>query len=176
MPNNALTVHNHTIDPESGMLESKAYAYAFDVKRKEQFLGRFYDNGLSIYDTCEELSISHHTINHHYKIDPVFRQRLDEIRERYTDKLEGVSRRNALLDKNYVERFFQLKALLPTKYADLKPTGEQQITININGDLLVDMKRRSELIDTKIIQEAELLRGESAKINHCDNAATNNNS
>lgn len=157
------TVPNHTIDPVTGFTESLAYASAFTGERKQAFLKRFYENGLALYDTCDELSLSHHTVNTAYKTDPVFREKFDECRARYTDSLEGTSRRNARDPKFYVERIFQLRSLKPEMYADQKSSNSPQITINVEGNILIDAKNRNEMIDAKIIQEAELVRKESEK-------------
>lgn len=146
---------NHTIDPETGFLESNAYASAFDAARKQQFLEVFQSNGLGLYRTCSKLGISHHTINKHYHNDPVFKKAYDEALERYSDELEATSRENALNPRSVIERIFQLKALRPDKYADQRQVGNVVVNISVDENLLKSIKARSEVIDIEpVAQEA----------------------
>ena len=97
------------------------------------------------------MGLSHDTINRHYRLDPVFKEAMDDLRRRYLDELERVSRTNALEPKMVIERIFQLKSLLPEKYADQKGSGSTQITVNIDGKLLETMKKRDEIIEAQVI-------------------------
>lgn len=155
-------VPNHTTDPTTGFIESNAYVSAFDASRKAQFLQLFKANGLGLYKTCRQLGLSCSTIHHHYKIDPVFKDLVDQLREEYTDELEATSRSNALNPKSVIERIFQLKALLPNKYGDQKSQGPMQITLNIDGKLLEMVKKRDEILETQVITSALDLARESS--------------
>lgn len=138
---------NRTIDTETGLLESKAYPMSFDADRKKQFLEVFKSSGLGLYRTCAKLGLSHHTVNKHYQIDPVFKQLYDEAMQEYTDELEATSRENALNPRSVIERIFQLKALRPEKYADRRDSSNINVSINIDQSMLEQIKRRQEVID-----------------------------
>lgn len=144
----------HNINPETGMIETTGnYACAFDSEKKKAFLELYKKNGLAFYRTCKELSVGHSTINHHYEIDPQFKLEFDQAEKEYADELLTVSRRNALEPKMVIERIFHLKSLFPGKYSDgQKPQGNQ-ITINVNGDLLIDAKKRIESMTRQLDQD-----------------------
>ena len=144
-------VPNHTIDPVTGYIESLGYAHAFDAVKKDEFLEVYRRNGLALYRTCRELSLSPSSIHKHYKIDPVFKEKFDQVEREYTDELEGVSRRNALEPRMVIERIFQLKALRPEKYADVKSLGPTQIVINVDGNTLTQIKKREEIVDAEVV-------------------------
>lgn len=137
---------NHTVDPTTGFLESKAYISAFDADRKTAFIRLFVGNGLSLYETCEQMGLSFHTVNKHYQIDATFKAKVDEAKAEYADKLDGVSKRNAMNPKSVIERIFQLKSLFPDKYADYKSIGSTTINVNV-GALSDEVGKRSETID-----------------------------
>lgn len=142
---------NHVIDPSTGFLESKAYASAFDANMKVIFFERLRANGLKLYSTAKELGISVHTINKHYQQDEQFKKVYDQLEREYADELEGVSRINALNPKSVIERIFQLKALLPQKYADQKSSGGTNITINVDSQLLSKVADRQSIIEAEEI-------------------------
>lgn len=140
---------NHVINPQSGYLENPAYAYDFDTERKKTFLKRFLENGLRLYRTSDELGISYHTINKHYDIDAKFRADYDEVVARYTDELEGVSRTNALNPKSVIERIFQLKSLLPEKYAEQRNDTKNVVNLHIDFSMLDAARNRAKIVDTE---------------------------
>jgi hypothetical protein len=152
-------IPNRTTDPDTGFLESNAYIQAFDAERKQIFLQRMKQNSLALYRTCKELGLSHHTVNKHYREDSAFKAAYDELQREYADELEGVSRQNAMNPKSVIERIFQLKALLPSKYADQKSVGQPQITINIDEKVLAEARARQKVIDAEIVEDQG---GESA--------------
>lgn len=154
-------VPNHTIDPDTGFLESNGYACAFDAERKTQFLKVFKENGLGLYRTCRALGIGHHTINKHYKNDQVFREAYDQVLQEYADELESVSRLNALNPKSVIERIFQLKSLFPSKYADQRTQSPTQITINVDGKMIEMMKKRDEIIEADVITSSQITDGKT---------------
>lgn len=145
------SIHNHTVDPKTGFLESSGYVYAFDADKKSQFLARYRSNGLAIYQTCKEFGISHHTINKHYQIDKIFKAEMDHVEREYVDQLEAVSRTNALNPKAVLERIFQLRSLLPAKYADQKSNSCPSVVINFDGKFIEEMKRRENIIEAQIV-------------------------
>lgn len=151
------TIPNHTIDPNTGFLESNAYASAFDAHRKEEFLRVYKANSLGLYRTCQQLGISHHTIHLHCKIDPAFKEAMRQVETEWGNDLESRSRSVAMTrDSATLERMFHLRALFPDKYArELKGNGDSQVNFHINGDVLVSLKKKTETLDTTIVQEVE---------------------
>lgn len=145
--------HNHIINPATGYLENPAYSYDFDTEKKKAFLGVFYNNGLRLYRTADELGISHHTINKHYDIDAKFREDYDEVVARYTDELEGVSRTNALNPRSVIERIFQLKCLKPEKYAEQRNSGQTVVNLTLDLALINEAKKRAQTIDAEVVEE-----------------------
>lgn len=144
---------NHTIDPETGFLESKWSIAAFDAARKQKFLEVYRNNGLGLYRTAEALGLSVHTVNKHYQIDPVFKAAYDEAKTYYADELEAVSRTNAMNPKSVIERIFQLKALLPERYADQKNSGNIQVNITVDSSLLENISKRQAVLEAEEIKE-----------------------
>jgi hypothetical protein len=157
-------IPNHTIDPATGFLESKAYAYAFDAPQKLAFLQRFEANCLALYDTCAELGISHHTINKHRQIDSQFNDQYQEVRRRYLDKLQAVGRKNALNPKSVIERIWVQKSNADVpgfeRYADQKTSGGVNVQINLDPKLVEAIKKRETVIDAEIVDNQQ---SESAK-------------
>ncbi len=148
MPNNPDRVPNHTVDPTTGFLESKAYAHAFNAQRKQRFLDVYKENGLGLYRTCKILGLSHSTVNSACKHDPVFKEAFEQAMTEYADDLEAVSRHNALNPKSVIERIFQLKSLFPSKYADQRNVGgSTNIQINFDGKAMTVMNSREEVIN-----------------------------
>lgn len=141
------------VNPETGFLENLSIATAFNSDRKVQFLRLYKANSLAVYETCDMMGLSHHTLNTHYKADPVFKQAVDDLRERYTDELEAVSRRNALEPKMVIERIFQLKSLKPQTYADQKLISGPNIVFNIDARLLSKELDRVKAIDAQVVYE-----------------------
>lgn len=140
-------VSNHQIDPETGFLQSTAYPYAFDGQKKTLFLELCRENGMSIYKTCEMMSMDRQTFNKAYHADSVFKQAFDELERKYIDELEAVSRTNALNPKSVVERIFQLNALRPEKYRPQNYRAETNVTINVDADLLKAVVERDRVLD-----------------------------
>lgn len=147
---------NHVINPETGFLENPAFLNDFDSARKQAFLDLYLDSGLSLYDTCAQLSLSYHTVNKHYQRDPKFKQLMDQKRDEYASRLDGVSKRNAMNPKSVIERIFQLKSLFPEKYADQKNQGKIEVTINVDSQLVSAMKKREEVLEAEQISPDQL--------------------
>lgn len=167
-------IPNHSIDPNTGFLESNAYIQAFDAKKKQVFLQLFRENGLKFWRTCAELGVKGDTVHHHYNIDPAFKQALDQVKTEYFDELEGVSRTNALNPRSVIERIFQLKARFPEKYGDGKRESGMQITLNIDGKLLEMVKKRDEVIEAQIITSTHDLARESTTLSDSNTDLSNN--
>lgn len=139
--------HNHVINPETGFLENPAYISGFNSARKLQFLEVLKNNGLGLYRTCKAIGVKYDTVNKHYKIDPVFKQAYDQAMTEYIDELEATSRVNALNPKSVIERIFQLKCLLPEKYGQENRPTSINVAINLDGNMLNLMQKRTETID-----------------------------
>jgi len=145
--------HNHIINPETGFLENPAYSNDFDSEKKKTFLDVFLNNGMGLYRTCRKLGMSCSTVHKHYQLDPVFREKFDEVRREYGDELEATSRVNALNPRSVIERIFQLKAIFPEKYGDSRTSNALNITINIDDKTLEMAKKRDQILDVEEIPQ-----------------------
>lgn len=136
---------HHNINPDTGMVETSGnFMSPFDSDRKLQFLELYKQNGIRLRRACRSMGLSESTVSHHLKIDPVFKEQFDAVERDYIEDLEATSRDNALNPKQVIERIFQLKCLLPLKYGQSEKTQQGNVTINVNGDLLIDAKKRIE--------------------------------
>ena len=158
MPHTGLIPDPHTIDPETGFVESKAFlAYAFDSDRKQAFLQRYEANCLALYQTCEELGLHTNTVNKHLKIDPAFFSAYQEVRTRYLDKLQAVGRLNALNPKSVIERIWVQKSNADVpgyeRYAEQNKIGQNNLTVNLIVDksLMDSMIKREKIIEGQVI-------------------------
>ena len=149
----------HSIDPITGFLATTGnYPAAFDGEKKKAFLEVYKAESLGIRKACRRLGISTATIGHHLQIDPEFKDAFDNAEREYIEDLECTSRINALNPKSVIERIFQLKCLLPSKYGQENKQQEVKVNLTINGDLLIDAKRRSEIVDVSIARETDKAR------------------
>lgn len=167
MASPAVSSPYHAVDLETGYLETTgSYGTAFNAERKLEFLRLFRLNSLGFYRTCKDLSLSHATVNHHMEIDPQFKADVEACRREYADELESKSRSVAITkDSATLERIFQLRALLPDKYArDLKGNGLQKIEINVAGDFISSSKGRAKEIDAEVTQEIEVTTQDAIQI------------
>lgn len=130
------------IDERTGMIDnSENYAHSFTPERKEAFLKLYEENGLRTRRACDELGIGWSSLNSALQHDDEFKRRYDDVLRRYTEKLEHVSRTNALEPKATVERIFQLKALKPERYGGLTKENTartQNLIFNINTDKMTE--------------------------------------
>lgn len=150
-----------SVDPGTGMVEALGgFPNVFDAERKAHFLELYKAEGIRLRRACRSMGLSEATVNHHLKIDPVFKEQFDAVEKDYLEELEATSRSNALNPKAVIERIFQLKCLLPGKYGQENGYSQRdsKIVINIQGDMLIDAKRRAEIVDTFISKEAESAR------------------
>lgn len=147
---------HHTTDPETGFMESKSYVYAFDAQKKTQFIRCLVDNGLGIYEACEAMGISHHTLNKHYHNDPVFKEALDEAKLEYGSRLDALSKKNAMNPRSVIERIFQLKSIFPERYADKRDSGAVTVNIAIDEKVLESIKLRQQSIDVVPIPDTQI--------------------
>jgi AcrR family transcriptional regulator len=146
-------IANHQLNPLTGFIENPAYLNDFDSSKKISFLDLYFKNGLRIRRTCDELGISVDTVNRHYRSDQKFREMYDDVKEKYLDELEGVSRVNALNPRSVIERIFQLKCLLPEKYGQENRPQNLSVTINVDGELLKAVTQRDQVLDAVIIPQ-----------------------
>lgn len=153
----------HSIDPESGYLQTTGdFDAPFDASKKKLFVEAYRSHGLDLSATCKDMGLSKHTFYKHLRIDPVFKEQVNEMLEEYADKLEWVSRENAMNPtKGFMDRCMQLRHLRPGKYAPEKQSGQNsEVVIKINGNVVIDAKRRAEIVDTEIVKEGETARME----------------
>jgi hypothetical protein len=155
------SVPNHTVDPQTGFIESTAYLQAFDSDKKLAFIQLFKDNGLKFWRTCAELGVKGDTVHKHYDMDPAFKAAVDHAKTEFYDELEGISRQNALNPRSVIERIFQLKAHFPDKYGDNKRETAHQITINIDGKMIEMIKKREQILEAELITGTQDLPRES---------------
>lgn len=146
---------NHEICKETGFVYSPGVLSTFTPQAKLKFLELYKANGLAIWRTCRSLGMSVETVHRHLQTDPKFKELFDEARQEYIDNVESTSRFCALDPKNYVERFFQLKALLPETYGEGKIARPMEITLNIDFGGLSKEHERTHSIDAEIVQELE---------------------
>lgn len=146
---------NHQINPITGFLENPGYIDAFHSDKKLAFLALYKSNGLRLYRTLKELGISQDTVQKHYRIDPVFREKYDAVEAEYWDELEGVSRVNALEPKMVIERIFQLKNRFPEKYGVCEKPPVLKVELKINGGSLAAIEEREKVLDAEVIKKAE---------------------
>lgn len=149
------SIPNHTQDPETGYLESLAYDDAFDATKKKIFIEAYRSKGLNLTETCKDLGMSKHTIYKHMRIDPIFNEHLQAAIDEYADKLEWVSRQNALQAKGFLDRAMQLRHLRPTKYAPEKISGPGEVVIKISKEAIEAAQKRIDVIDAQIVGEFE---------------------
>lgn len=148
---------NNVIDPATGFIENPAYPSAFDAARKTNFIKLMVENGLGLYETCEALGLSHHTLFKHYHNDPAFKEALDEARNEYGARLDAISKRNAMNPKSVIERIFQLKSIFPERYADQRNRDSAiNVSISLDANLLNSIKKRQETIDIEAIPQGVL--------------------
>lgn len=147
---------NHTIDPETGFMESNGFVHAFDGAKKQQFIKCMVENGLGLYDACDAMKISHHTLSKHYHNDPAFKEALDEAKLEYASRLDAISKKNALNPRSVIERIFQLKYLFPEKYADKRDSGNVTVNISVDPNLLKSISARQEVIDIEPVSDSQV--------------------
>ena len=166
---------SHEIDKSSGFLQSSGpYLDAFDANSKHRFLEYYKANGLRLNSTCKAIKVKRDTVKKHMDIDPTFRAAVREIEDDWLEELESVSKVTALNPKSTIERIFQLKCHLPDRYGQFEKATNQPITINLNGNLLVDAKRRAEMIDAEIVREVEQESARMVSDSMCNSTANDN--
>lgn len=146
-------------DPETGFLESPVnYITAFDAERKTQFLEILKTNGLRIKAAAKTLGVAFQTIQKHFSEDPSFREAVKAVEQEVADDIQAKSINVALTDKGFMDRAMQLRRLRPNEYLPEKQGQIGNVTITIQGDLVIDSKKRAEMIDAEIVQEVERAR------------------
>ena len=150
------SIPNHQIDPETGFVHSPAYARDFSPQRKLDFLKVYAEQGMRFNRSCELLGLSMHTVNHALRIDPRFKEEFLLVEKRYTENLEKVSMDTAMTPRGVIDRMCQLKRLAPEKYAFEKNFEKQSVTINIDGNLILESKKKMEVLEAKIVKSCAI--------------------
>lgn len=165
----------HSLDASTGFIQSAVeYDDAFDAESKTRFLEYYKNNGLRLNSTCKAIGVKRDTVKKHIKLDPMFKAAVDELHDDWLQELEAVSKKSALEPKNTIERIFHMKCHLPDVYGQELKQNFQPITINVNGNLLIDSKTRSEVLEAQIVQEAESRRIELEAENKVSTPSTEN--
>lgn len=146
------------VDSASGFLETAQDREldAFDATKKLTFIQTLRANDFRLLITCQQMGISSHTIYKHRRMDKAFDEAIQESVREYAEHLEWTSRAQALEPKATLERIFQLRALLPERYArDLKGSGGEKIEIHLMGDVMINQKKAFDVVETDIVLEVE---------------------
>lgn len=148
------SIPNHTINPETGFLESNNYPDAFNSPKKLIFIEKLMNSDFDLTATCSDLGISKHTFFKHCTIDKAFNQAVSTALNEYKISLDWVSKSEAIKPKNTLERFFQLKALFPERYAreEKNNSGNIKVTINMDSRFLENARMREQAIETKMVE------------------------
>lgn len=156
----------HSVDPETGFLSTNGdYANAFTPERKKQFLALYKKNGLRFRKTCKDLGLGIDTINHHMSIDPAFKEAFASVSREYAEKLEAAQRQFAMEKKCFMDRAMQLRALFPEKYGIRNESANSgKPTIVIEGNVIIDAKKRVESIEAEVLDEVKRLRSSNESV------------
>lgn len=130
-------------------------AHAFDPERKAQFLALYKAKGLRCKATCNDLGLSFHTFQHHYRVDPEFRQNIDTIQAEYAEELQAKSMQYAMEPKHFMDRCMQLRRLLPDQYAPEKSFGPMKIDVIIDGAVLESSKKREQILEAQVMASTQ---------------------
>lgn len=155
---NSSRLPSFNVHESTGFLEStkQGEIEAFDATKKLSFIETLRANDFRFAITCQQSGVSPHTIYKHRRNDKAFDDAIQESVKEYAEHLEWVSRQQALEPKATLERIFQLRALLPDRYArDLKGQGGEKIEINVVGDVMISHKKSFDAVETNIVREVE---------------------
>lgn len=112
-----------------------------------EFLSILNEKDGFLASAAEEFGIHPRTVVNVINIEPMFKYAVQQIQgthnEERLEDLEKVSFRNALVDRNFSERAFQLKALSPDKYRDRGGTQQTQVNVMVAG---IPIKDRAKVI------------------------------
>lgn len=100
---------------------------------KRQFVQSFITHNLKFIETCQVLQLSPYTVKSFINRDPYFKEALRLAGLCYIERVEGVSRAQALDPKGVIDRMFQLKHLRPDVYGDKPNVMAVQINMDSNG-------------------------------------------
>jgi|TARA_Y100000310_G_C20391613_1_gene673074 hypothetical protein len=112
-----------------------------------EFLSILNHSGGFLATAADEFGIHPRSVVNVMNKEPMFKYAVQQIQghhdsERLED-LERVSFRNALVDKNFSERAFQLKALAPDRYRERGGVQQTQVNVMVAG---TPIKERAKVI------------------------------
>ena len=160
LPKNTVNVPHkvHSVETKSGFLQADIhYVYAFDADKKQRFLDVFRANGLKCKAACKALGISFHTLQKHYALDPVFKERFEDVQQEVADDIQAKSIAVALTDRGFMDRAMQLRRLRPEQYAPEQKNlnGEINISIVVGGETIELSNKREKIMEAKIAEEVK---------------------
>lgn len=133
-------------------------------------------NVFDTYKAAQVVGMTIRQINYYLETNQAFAQSYAEAVKEYTEKLEGISRNQALEPKGTLERMFQLKSLKPLVYREKGYI--QNVNVRFDADQKMDVRRRlarylakKEGVD---IEDAEVVTGDKKDGKKTDLSNTGN--
>jgi hypothetical protein len=149
------SVPNHTIDPATGFVVSLAYEDAFTPEKKLRYLEMFEASGGLVCRTAYELGMNDDTVRKHMRIDPKFAQLITAAKQRCNENVEGVLYKRALDPRGAFDRAVWLRNNYRDKYGEQQSNTGNQITINIDGNLLKKFEEKQKVVDAQIVTSTQ---------------------
>jgi len=131
------------------MLDSP-FANGFGVAMKLRAIEMMQTENPSLWKIGQALGYKHDVILDHLKRDAVFRQKTEEAKKWFANRLEGVMAENALSPKGTLDRIAYLRAYMPERYAR-QEVSNSVVEININMGT-IDAVRSRQAIDAEVVQ------------------------
>ena len=129
--------------------------------KREEYIAILRTHKGLITPAAREFGCSRRTVYRAMEKDPHFKAAVAKVRQdadgKELDKLETVSRNEALDPKNRSERFFRMKALAPERYRERAiPYQATQVNVTVSGVAIKDRAKIIEEIERNRIDESEI--------------------
>lgn len=171
-------LHTLVKDPETGFLTAQSLGTQsglkffmpghgiqsesiFDPTRKQEFLKILSEMFPNISASCHSIGISRQTFRNHYEMDEVFRNAVDEIKNRKVDFIDGVRYEVAATKSGSFDRMCVLNAQRAETY-NPKQTIEIQHT-GTTVDAQARVKRMEQAIDAEVVETVARLKAAKKK-------------
>ncbi len=150
----SLSQHNNgnrlLTDKETGLLYVNS-VNGFTLLKKKKFIEIAPKYWPDISLICQFVGIVKNTYRNHYMHDKVFREKMDELNESTTDKIEASLAQYATEKGNFMDRIAWLRAHRGEKYNEKKML---QVDVTISKDQLAAKKASlSQAIDAEIVEQ-----------------------